>query len=87
MAIPGVGANPSELVGIYRENWRSAGHKGDPRIMLAVFIYCHEDREEAKRIARGPIERHFESICVAVAEYGKGGPISAAYKGYDKLYE
>ena len=87
MAIPGVGSTPSELVEIYRENWRSAGHKGQPRIMLAVFIYCHEDRAEAVRIAKGPIERHFESICDAVQEFGKGGPVSAAYKGYDKMYE
>jgi alkanesulfonate monooxygenase SsuD/methylene tetrahydromethanopterin reductase-like flavin-dependent oxidoreductase (luciferase family) len=86
MAIPGVGSTPSELVEIYRDAWRAAGHKGKPRIMLAVFIYCHEDREEAIRRAKGPIERHFESICDAVAEYGKGN-VSPAYKGYDKMYE
>ena len=87
MAIPGVGSTPSELVEIYREHWHAAGHKGKPRIMLAVFMYCHEDRAEAVRIAKGPIERHFDSICDAVAEFGKGGPVSPAYKGYDKMYE
>ena len=52
MAIPGVGATPSELVGIYREAWAEAGHKGKPAVMLAVFMFCHEDREEAVRIAK-----------------------------------
>jgi alkanesulfonate monooxygenase SsuD/methylene tetrahydromethanopterin reductase-like flavin-dependent oxidoreductase (luciferase family) len=86
MAIPGVGSSPSELVGIYRESWRAAGHKGKPRIMLAVSMYCHEDREEAVRIAKGPIERHIGSIRDAVAEYGKG-LVSPAYKGYEKMHQ
>ncbi len=84
MAIPGVGATPSELVQIYREAWRKAGHRGKPKIMLAVFMLCHEDREEAIRIAKGPIERHFESIADAVAEHATRAP-SPDYQNYDKL--
>ena len=84
MAIPGVGSTPSELVEIYRDAWRSAGHAGRPRIMMAVFMYCHEDRDEAVRIAKGPIERHFKSIADATAAYADGTP-SDNYKGYDKM--
>ena len=86
MAIPGVGATPSELVGIYREAWKSAGHAGRPQIMMAVFMCCHEDRERATELAKGPIERHFESIADATAGLAAAGQPDT-YKGYDKLRE
>jgi len=86
MAIPGVGSSPSELVQIYREAWKSAGHPGQPQVMLAVFMYCHEDREEAIRIAKPRIERHFGSIAAAMAEHA-GKQLSADYKNYDKMIE
>jgi alkanesulfonate monooxygenase SsuD/methylene tetrahydromethanopterin reductase-like flavin-dependent oxidoreductase (luciferase family) len=86
MAIPGVGSSPSELVQIYREAWRSAGHEGAPRIMLACFMYCHEEREEAVRIAKPRIERHFGSIADAMSEHA-GRQLSADYKNYDKMIE
>jgi alkanesulfonate monooxygenase SsuD/methylene tetrahydromethanopterin reductase-like flavin-dependent oxidoreductase (luciferase family) len=86
MAIPGVGSSPSQLVQIYREAWRSAGHAGTPKIMLACFMYCHEDREEAIRIAKPRIERHFGSIADAMSEHA-GRQLSADYKNYDKMIE
>ena len=43
MAIPGVGSDPIALLETYREAWIKAGHSGHPRIMMAVFMYCHED--------------------------------------------
>jgi alkanesulfonate monooxygenase SsuD/methylene tetrahydromethanopterin reductase-like flavin-dependent oxidoreductase (luciferase family) len=79
MAIPGVGASPTELVQVYREAWKQAGHPGKPQVMLAVFMYCHEDRAEAVRIAKPRIERHFQSIPLPVerdaraARRGEGG--------------
>ena len=85
MAIPGVGATPSELVGIYREAWAEAGHKGKPAVMLAVFMFCHEDREEAVRIAKPRIERHFASIVDATAGYAAGTPAST-YRNYDAMH-
>ena len=84
MAIPGVGSTPSELIGIYREAWRRAGHKGRPTMMLAVFMYCSEDREEAIRIAKPRIERHFDSIVDATTGYAEGAP-PATYENYDRM--
>ena len=84
MAIPGVGTDPTRLIEIYRESWRAAGHAGKPQVMMAVFMYCHEDHDEAVRIAKGPIERHFLSILDATSDYAQGTP-SAAYQGYDKM--
>ena len=86
MAIPGVGSTPSELVEIYREAWAEAGHPGQPRVMLAVFMFCHEDREEAVRIAKPRIERHFESIADAMTQYADGAPPST-YRNYDRMRE
>ncbi len=84
MAIPGVGSTPSELIGIYREAWSQAGHPGEPTVMLAVFMYCSEDREEAIRIAKPRIERHFESIVDATTGYAEGAPPSG-YENYDRM--
>lgn len=86
MAIPGVGSTPSQLVQIYREAWKSAGHAGQGKVMLAVFMYCHEDREEAVRIAKPRIERHFGSIADAMSEHA-GKQLSKDYKNYDKMIE
>ena len=86
MAIPGVGSTPSQLVQVYREAWKSAGHPGQGKVMLAVFMYCHEDREEAVRIAKPRIERHFGSIADAMSEHA-GKQLSKDYKNYDKMIE
>ena len=86
MAIPGVGSTPSQLVQIYREAWKAAGHPGQGKVMLAVFMYCHEDREEAVRIAKPRIERHFGSIADAMSEHA-GKQLSKDYKNYDKMIE
>lgn len=86
MAIPGVGSSPTELIQIYREAWHKAAHPGRPTVMMACFMYCHENREEAIRIAKGPVERHFESIYDAMADYVKG-QTSTNYKGYEKMAE
>jgi alkanesulfonate monooxygenase SsuD/methylene tetrahydromethanopterin reductase-like flavin-dependent oxidoreductase (luciferase family) len=86
MAIPGVGSSPTQLVQIYREAWQAARHAGPPKVMLAVSMFCHEDREEAIRIAKPRIERHFKSIADAMSEHA-GRQISADYKNYDKMIE
>ena len=52
MAIPGVGSDPMALMKIYRDAWAEAGHAGKPKIMMAVMMYCHEDRDEAMRIGQ-----------------------------------
>jgi len=84
MAIPGVGHDPKELMKIYREAWRAAGHPGNGKVMMAVFMYCHEDRAEAIRVAKPRIERHFDSIYDAMKEHASL-PASPDYANYDKM--
>ena len=86
MAIPGVGSDPMALMKIYRDAWAEAGHAGKPKLMMAVMMYCHEDRDEAMRIAKPRVEGHFTSIADAMSEYAGGSP-SDAYKNYDKMRE
>ena len=84
MAIPIGGSQMSELIGIYRDAWKAAGHKGDGRIMLAFHMFCHEDRKEAHRIARGPLNRYLKALVDAAKDWVDGAA-SDNYKGYDKM--
>ena len=86
MAIPGVGADPIALLEVYREAWAKAGHQGKPRMMMAVFMFCDEDGDKARQIAKPHIEGHFAQIADAMMEYSDGSP-SDAYKNYDVLRE
>src|SRR6266849_7800396 len=52
MAIPMAGGRMAELIALYRDGWKSAGHPGSGRVMLAFHMFCHESRAEAERIAR-----------------------------------
>ena len=84
MAIPIGGAQMAELIAIYREAWKSACHEGEGRTMLAFHMYCHEDAEEAARIAREPLNRYLKSLVNAASDWVDGAS-SDNYKGYDKM--
>lgn len=84
MAIPMGGSQMADLIGTYRDAWKSAGHEGDGRIMLAFHMFCHEDRNEAKRIARDPLNRYLKSLVDAAKDWVDGAT-SDNYKGYDKM--
>jgi alkanesulfonate monooxygenase SsuD/methylene tetrahydromethanopterin reductase-like flavin-dependent oxidoreductase (luciferase family) len=84
MAIPMAGGMMAELLGRYREAWRSAGHLGSGRVMLAFHMFCHEDREQAEAIAKGPLNRYLASLVDAASDWTSGAS-SADYRGYDKM--
>ena len=84
MAIPLAATRMRELLGIYRDAWRSAGHPGNGRVMLAFHMFCHENRDEAVRIARDPLTRYLKSI-VGAASHWTTGTSSKDYPGYDKV--
>jgi len=86
MAIPMAGGMMADLVGRYREGWRSGGHKGKGRVMLAFHMLCHENREEAAAIAREPLNRYLRSLVEAASDWTTGMS-SADYPGYDKIIE
>ena len=86
MLVPFAGPQMREAIGIYREAWRQAGHPGEGKIALGFHMFCHQNREEARRIAKPNIDAYFKSL-VAAAERDSGwgaGASSQDYPGYDR---
>ena len=84
MAIPMAGGAMAELIGIYREAWRSAGHPGRGTVMLAFHMLCRADQTRAEQIAREPLNRYLRSLVAAASDW-MAGQSSADYPGYDKI--
>lgn len=84
MAIPLSGGRMAELVGLYRDAWKSAGHPGEGQVMLAFHMFCWPDAGEAVRHARQRINSYLASLVDAASDW-VGGASSADYPGYDKL--
>ena len=83
MAIPLSGGKMSELVGLYRENWRSAGHPGNGRVMLSFSMCCMPKREDAIAAFRAPINGYMMALVAAAS--GWLSESSTDYPGYDKM--
>src|SRR4051794_18697456 len=81
MAIPMAGGKMAELIGLYRDAWRTAGHPGGGRVMLAFHMFCHENRAAAEAIARAPLDRYLHSLVEAASDWTAGGLSSADYPG------
>ena len=72
MAIPMAGGAMAELIGIYREAWRSAGHPGRGTVMLAFHMLCHTKQATAEQIAREPLNRYLRSLVAAASDWMAG---------------
>ena len=84
MAIPMAGGKMAELLGLYRDAWKSAGHPGKGRVMLAFHMFCDKDRDRAVAIAHDPLNRYLKTLVRAASDW-TGGMSSADYPGYDKI--
>ncbi len=84
MAIPMAGGTMVELIGLYRDAWKSAGHPGEGRVMLAFHMCCHEDNATAVEIARDNLNRYLNSL-VTSASHWVGGETSKDYPNYGAL--
>ena len=84
MAIPMGGGKMRELLDQYRAAWHDAGHPGDGEVMLAFHMFCHEDGERAREIARAPLNNYLRSLVDAAGEW-IDGLSSKDYPGYDKV--
>lgn len=84
MAIPMGGGKMNELLGLYRDSWKSAGHPGQGRVMLAFHLCCHEDESVAVEIARDNLNRYLKSL-VTSASHWLTGEASKDYPNYDKI--
>ncbi|MBW4497548.1 MAG: LLM class flavin-dependent oxidoreductase [Oscillatoria princeps RMCB-10] len=84
MAIPLAGGKMAELIKLYRDAWKSAGHPGQGRVMLAFHMFCAPTAEEAIAIARQPLNDYLESLVEAASDWVMNTS-SADYPGYDKI--
>jgi alkanesulfonate monooxygenase SsuD/methylene tetrahydromethanopterin reductase-like flavin-dependent oxidoreductase (luciferase family) len=86
MAIPTGGSQMSELLASYREAWRSAGHPGNGKVMLAFHMFCAPDQQQAYSLAGPEITRYLTGVVDAASDWGAGAS-SKDYPGYDKLID
>lgn len=84
MAIPLAGGKMAELIGMYREAWKSAGHPGQGQVMLAFHMFCALSDAEAVAIARQPLNDYLTSLVEAASDWTSGSS-STDYPGYDKI--
>jgi alkanesulfonate monooxygenase SsuD/methylene tetrahydromethanopterin reductase-like flavin-dependent oxidoreductase (luciferase family) len=84
MGIPLGGGKMKELLRLYRETWKRAGHPGNGRVMLAFHMFCDPDRDRAIEIARKPFEHYLASLVDASSQW-TGGTESKDYPNYAKI--
>lgn len=84
MAIPLAGGKMAELIATYREAWKSAGHPGDGKVMLAFHMLCTETQQEAVKIARQPLNDYLTSLVDAASDW-TSGTTANDYPNYDKI--
>jgi alkanesulfonate monooxygenase SsuD/methylene tetrahydromethanopterin reductase-like flavin-dependent oxidoreductase (luciferase family) len=86
MAQPVVPESLRDNLDTYRKAWKDAGHPGDGRVMLAFHMVCRRDGEQARSIAREPINRYLRILAEAASEWTTGTQ-SADYVGYRAMIE
>jgi alkanesulfonate monooxygenase SsuD/methylene tetrahydromethanopterin reductase-like flavin-dependent oxidoreductase (luciferase family) len=86
MAQPVVPESLRDNLDTYRKAWKDAGHAGDGRVMLAFHMVCRRDGEQARSIAREPINRYLRILAEAASEWTTGTQ-SADYVGYRAMIE
>jgi alkanesulfonate monooxygenase SsuD/methylene tetrahydromethanopterin reductase-like flavin-dependent oxidoreductase (luciferase family) len=85
MLVAFAGKAMREAITGYRAAWDAAGHKGRGTVSIAFHMFCHEDRNEAYRIAKPHLTSYFRSLVEAMeieAGWGKGRT-SKDYPGYE----
>jgi len=86
MAIPLDAGRMTELLGTYREAWRSAGHPGKGVVMNSFFMCCAPTRAEAVAAFREPTNNHLKGLVTAASGWLSGAS-TKDYPGYDKMIE
>ena len=81
MGIPMIGGKMRELIGIYREAWKRAGHPGQGEIMLSFSMHCDPDGANARETFRPNLDGYLHSLVDAAAGWLKGKS-SKDYPGY-----
>ena len=86
MANPIGGAKLAELLGIYRDAWKSAGHPGRGLIALAFMMCCAPTTEQAIAEAGPEVKAYFQTLTDAASDWSSGAS-TKDYPGYDKIVD
>jgi natural product biosynthesis luciferase-like monooxygenase protein len=86
MGIPLVGAHMANLLQIYRDAWKAAGHPGRGKVMLAFHMFCADSKEKAAAVAREPLNQYLKSIVNAASGW-MSGVSSRDYPNYRKMIQ
>jgi alkanesulfonate monooxygenase SsuD/methylene tetrahydromethanopterin reductase-like flavin-dependent oxidoreductase (luciferase family) len=84
MTIPLEPKRMRELIGLYREAWRSAGHPGNGTVLSNFIMCCLPTRDEAYAAARDPTNGHLRGLAASASEWLKGAS-TKDYPGYDRM--
>jgi alkanesulfonate monooxygenase SsuD/methylene tetrahydromethanopterin reductase-like flavin-dependent oxidoreductase (luciferase family) len=85
MAQPVVPDSLRANLDVYRKAWKAAGHPGDGQVLLAFHMLCRPDGDEARSLAREPVNRYLRLLAEAAEEWTTGTE-SADYEGYAQLF-
>ena len=85
MGVPMTGGKMSELLGLYREAWKSAGHPGRGHVMLAFHMYCASSEQQAREDTEHHLDYYLSSVVEAASDWTGGASSTKDYPGYDKL--
>jgi alkanesulfonate monooxygenase SsuD/methylene tetrahydromethanopterin reductase-like flavin-dependent oxidoreductase (luciferase family) len=72
------------MVARYREVWREAGHAGAGDIMIAFHMFCHENGQRARDLAREPYYQYFRVMNEATRDWAERTTVSKDYRDYDR---
>ena len=86
MGVPLFGPKMKEMMAVYRDAWKAAGHPGKGKIMLMFHMFCWPDETESHDLARNHINRYIEALVDAASDWTSGRS-SDEYPGYDNLVE
>ena len=84
MANPIGGAALADLLGVYHDAWKSAGHPGRGQVALAIMMYCAPTTEEALDEAAPEVKSYFRTLADAASDWEKGAS-TKDYPGYNKM--
>lgn len=84
MGIPMGGGTMAELIGAYREEWKSAGHPGNGRVMLSFSMHVADDGTSARDAFRPPLNAYLQRLVDAASGWLQGAS-TKDYQGYDKI--
>jgi len=89
MANPLSGARMTNLLKLYRDAWREAGHPGEGRVMISFRMFCDEDGDRARKLFQGPVMAHLRALVAAatVTEGWGTGKSNKDYPGYEKILD